>query len=495
MRFKLFMLTAAAAASMSPAQAALTISKKPTKNVTCNGGVCTATRANAVLNATDLATMLAASDVTVSSGPKAQDINVTGAFAWGSTHRLTLDSFRAITVTAPVQVTGTGAMTITTNDGGTGGGFSAVAKGSVSFLDTNSNLTINGATFTLAASLATLSSAIAAHQSGNFALARSYDASPDGVYTQNPITSVFVGQFEGLGNTISHMKINNTDVGGHVGMFYGTGPVTNLHFSRASVKGGKEESVGVLAGLCTAEVANVTVSGKAAAGLDGVVGGVCGAFAGIMFNVHASGTVTGTGNNGGTQSWAGGLVGLMNGGAIYASSSSAKVTGAKGWSVGGLAGQSQATIASSFATGVVSTGDNGLAGGLVGNNIGTSIANSYATGVVQGGAGSMVGGFIGRNDGAVSDSYSSGGVASGSGNAVGGFIGNDIGASDLTDTYFDITTSGQSHGVGNNTGYPGITGLTTEQFQAGLPSGFDPSIWAEDPGINGGLPYLLGNPQ
>ncbi len=492
---KPFVLAAAAIAAIAPAQAALTISNRPTKNVTCGGGTCTATARRAVLNAADLAAMLASSDVTVVSGHKAQDIDVTGAFAWASTHRLTLDSFRTITVTAAVQVTGTGAMTITTNDGGTGGAFNATGKGSVSFLDTNSNLTINGATYTLAASLATLSSAIAAHQSGNFAFARSYDAGPDGVYTQNPITSVFVGQLEGLGNTISNMKINNADNGGHVGMFYGTGPVTNLHFTRASVQGGKEETVGVLAGLCTAEVANVTVSGKVMAGLDGVAGGVCGAFAGIMFNVHASGTVTGTGNNGSTQNWAGGLVGLLDGGTIAASSSSAKVTGAQGWAVGGLAGQNQATISASFATGVVSTGDNGLAGGLVGNNTGTSIVNCYATGFVGGGVSSTVGGLVGKNNGAVSDSYSSGAVASGSGNAVGGFIGNDVGASDLTNTYFDTTTSGQSHGVGNNTAYPGITGLTTEQFQAGLPSGFDPQIWAEAPAINGGLPYLLGNPQ
>ena len=85
-------------------------------------------------------------------------------------------------------------------------------------------------------------------------------------------------------------------------------------------------------------------------------------------------------------------------------------------------------------------------------------------------------------------------MASGSGNAVGGFIGNDSGAMDLTDTYWDITTSGQSHGVGNDTNYPGVTGLTTEQFQAGLPAGFDSTIWAEDPNINGGLPYLLAAP-
>jgi hypothetical protein len=34
------------------------------------------------------------------------------------------------------------------------------------------------------------------------------------------------------------------------------------------------------------------------------------------------------------------------------------------------------------------------------------------------------------------------------------------------------------------------TGLTTVAFQSGLPSGFDPSIWGSDPGINDGFPYL-----
>lgn len=491
-----FFLGAAALAALgtSHADAALTISNKPTRNVACSAGVCTATRVNAVLNAADLATMLASSDVRVSSGSSAQDIDVTGAFAWASTHRLTIDSFRAIGVTAAVQVTGTGALTITTDDGGSGGGFDVIGKGSISFLDTSSNLTINGETYVLEASLSALSSAVAANQSENFAFARSYDAGPDGVYPQNPITSVFTGKLEGLGNTIARMKIKNTDVGGHVGMFYATGPVSNLHFTHASVKGGKEEVVGILAGLCR-NVVNVTVSGMVTAGRDGMAAGVCGTLAGDMTNVHASGTVTGTGDNGSTQNWAGGLVGLLDGGTISASSSSAKITGAKGWIIGGLVGQNQGTIAGSFATGVVSTGDNGLAGGLVGNNIGTSIVNSYATGFTLGGVSSTVGGLVGKNDGAVGDSYSSGPVVSGSGNAVGGFIGNDLGAADLTDTYFDITTSGQSHGVGNNTGYPGITGLTTEQFQAGLPSGFDPQIWAEDPGINGGLPYLLANPQ
>jgi hypothetical protein len=40
----------------------------------------------------------------------------------------------------------------------------------------------------------------------------------------------------------------------------------------------------------------------------------------------------------------------------------------------------------------------------------------------------------------------------------------------------------------------GVTGLTAEQLQAGLPTGFSPKIWAENPKINGGLPYLIANP-
>jgi len=35
-----------------------------------------------------------------------------------------------------------------------------------------------------------------------------------------------------------------------------------------------------------------------------------------------------------------------------------------------------------------------------------------------------------------------------------------------------------------------VTGLTTEQFQAGLPAGFQPPFWAESADINNGFPYL-----
>jgi hypothetical protein len=263
------------------------------------------------------------------------------------------------------------------------------------------------------------------------------------------------------------------------------------------IEGGKQSATGGLAGLCSGVLANVYVSGSISGGRDADVGGVCGAVNGttsfvITNNLHSAGTVTGGGDNG--TGAAGGVFGSTQGTAfqVEAFSSSANVTGAKGWTVGGLIGRSEGTyVGDSYATGTVSTGDNGIAGGLVGSNAGTAVvASCYANGFVGGGVSSTVGGFIGLNNATVNGSYSSGGVASGSGNAVGGFIGNDLGTNDLTDTYWDTTTSGQSHGVGNNTAYPGITGLTTAQFQAGLPAGLSDHFWAEDPNINGGLPYL-----
>lgn len=55
------------------------------------------------------------------------------------------------------------------------------------------------------------------------------------------------------------------------------------------------------------------------------------------------------------------------------------------------------------------------------------------------------------------------------------------------------TTSGTNVGVGKGSS-AGVKGMTTSQLQSGLPAGFDPAIWAETTGNNGGLPYLLANP-
>src|SRR5665213_1600702 len=108
------------AAAMS-ANAAVTISNGVTANMTCTGGVCSATAADAVLNAKDLKTLLTSGSVTVESGNTAQDIMIAAPLQWTSGITLTLDAFRSLTIKSAISVKGSGGLTILTNDGGTGG--------------------------------------------------------------------------------------------------------------------------------------------------------------------------------------------------------------------------------------------------------------------------------------------------------------------------------------------------------------------------------------
>jgi hypothetical protein len=199
----------------------------------------------------------------------------------------------------------------------------------------------------------------------------------------------------------------------------------------------------------------------------------------------------------------GGLVG-DNGGIINNSSASGVVVGSR--FVGGLVFSNSGTISNSFATGaVVAKKYAAWAGGLVGFNAQGTIVNSYATGSVTGirrqeppPYASNLGGLVGKNYTTVSYSYSTGAVTGAAGDNIGGLLGADGSSSgSLTDTDWDTDTSGitnLSQGAGNIANDPGITGLTTAQLQSGLPTGFDPKVWAEKPNINSGLPYLLANP-
>jgi hypothetical protein len=122
----------ALALAATDAHAALQISSKPTANVSCTAGVCTATAQNAVLNVSDLASMLASENVTVASGSAASDIEIDAALSFASGTGLTLDSFHSIAFNNPVEITGTrAALTIITNDGGTEGDFRFFGKGRV----------------------------------------------------------------------------------------------------------------------------------------------------------------------------------------------------------------------------------------------------------------------------------------------------------------------------------------------------------------------------
>jgi len=95
-----------------------------------------------------------------------------------------------------------------TLDTGKHGALSFGKKGNATFANLSSQLTINGSAYTLAGDIKSLASDIATSPGGNFALANNYDASGDGTYTFPPITTVFTGTVEGLGNAISNFSID-----------------------------------------------------------------------------------------------------------------------------------------------------------------------------------------------------------------------------------------------------------------------------------------------
>jgi hypothetical protein len=465
---RIIVATAFMAALSPPAAfASLSIAVGPSTNVTCASQVCTATAADANLSMKTLRNLLASGDVKVVSGSVAGDIVVAGALTWISSSTLTLDSYHSIIVNKPVSVAGTGGLVLTTNDGGTNGSLLFEGNGKVGFLSTTNQLVLNGDKYKLESDIKTLAYDIARHPSGYFALANSYDASVDGVYSAPPISLPFKGTFNGLGNVISKLTIvdqADADVG---------------FFATLSAKGAVS-SVGI---------ANTVVEGGSAQNDQQTIGGLVGFSSGTISNSFVSGKVNGF--------FSGGLAG-ENQGAISLCQSSAIV---HGYIVGGLVGLNEGIVDRSFATGaVIALYEYGATGGLVGFNanatLGT-VSNSYATGGVKGGKFTSVGGLGGFSPqgASISTSYSTGAVNGHTLSRVGGFTGQSAGTT--ANTYWDTTTSGitdLSRGAGNVSNAPGITGLSTTQLQSGLPAGFDPTIWGENPSINGGLPYLFDNP-
>jgi hypothetical protein len=453
------------------AHADVKISSGATANMTCSGGVCSPTAKNAILNVTDLENLLATGNVTVTttgSGVQAKDIALDAPLSWSSPNALTFDANQTILIENPVTVTGQGGLLVTTNDGGKNGFFGFRGKGQVKFSNLSSALTINGATYTLAADIAALASDIAANPTGNYALAGSYDASGDGIYQSSPIPTQFDGNFEGLGNTISHLSIDDPENGDFVGLF--------AYLDVA----GKAENL---------NLQNLDYGGNGLA-----VGGMAGVNLGSITAVFASGTLTSNIQNGGAE--IGGLAGDSEG-SISRSGAVATIGNDQRWTAGGgLVGAASGNITQSYADCTVSGGDSSYLGGLIGSNGGlVSISQSYAKGKV--GGGTTLGGLIGFNATKVTQTYSTTTLQNigRKDRDAGGLIGKDEGR--ISSSYWDTSTSrikNRKKGAGTPRKDPGIKGLTAEQLQSGLPDGFDPKVWAEDPKINNGLPYLIDNP-
>jgi hypothetical protein len=139
--------------------------------MTCSGGICAPTATNAVLNVHDLERLLTSGNVqvtTTGTGVQADNIDVNGRISWSSTYALDMDAYDSITVAQPVSVNGLSGLTLTTNDGGTGGTISFGSKGNISFANLSSSLIVNGATYLLAGDISTLADDIAGEYAGQF---------------------------------------------------------------------------------------------------------------------------------------------------------------------------------------------------------------------------------------------------------------------------------------------------------------------------------------
>lgn len=483
------------------ADAQLVVSNAATSGVSCSGGLCTTSTAKAVLNVTQLQNLLASSDVQLKPGALSQSIAINAAVFWSSAHRLTLDAFTGIALKKPIQVAGNGALTLTTNDGGSGGDTVYAPKANITFLSTSSSLIVNGTTYALESSLSALASAIAGNSSGHYALSKSYDAAADGTYAASPVPTTFNGIFDGLNNTLSNLKMAVT-VTGNAGMFSETSDSAVIrNFTLAHIDlndtAGQGPTVGGLVAESDGLISNVNVSGKVRAKFGRIVGGLAGhaIFHSVILNSHSSVDVYGV--------MVGSLVGDNQDAVVKFSSATGSVkvspNAASSLLGGGLVGDNNGgTIEQSFATGNVSGPKGANLGGLVGENGGTVTA-CYATGNIKAGKLSYAGGIAAYEFGMLSQTYSTGAPTAKQAHHAGGALGTDFthGDGSVADIYWDMTTSGitdPGQGAADPKNDKGVTGLTDGQLKRNLPDGFDSAIWRQKKTVNNGWPYLINNP-
>ncbi|WP_411879805.1 YDG domain-containing protein [Polaromonas sp. YR568] len=470
-----------------------------------------------------LSSNLANSDVTIlsSSGGTAAgngDINVNDNVNWAA-NTLTLTAARDINIRAVMDATGSSALVMNTGtangaDAGVAGGKVKVAvdpvtgfAGRVNFDRAGTGfLTINGEGYIVINTLGTEGSAtglqsINLEGSLRYALGADIDAAATATWNGNQGASPLLGlsgTLDGLGHSISNLKIRTVNNGG---LFAGINGGTVRNLDLAGVTGGVDEWYGTLAGSANgATLHNLRASGTltgpghdvgglvglmtggtlqdaharvtvnmTSAGLSDVGGLVGTALNTAMRDVSASGDVTATGYND-----VGGLIGRMQGGSLENARATGKVKGAA--NVGGLIGAngnptaatSGANLVNVSAAGNVTgigfgSSTNRNVGGLIGWNFG-NISQASATGeVLADGLNqysySGIGGLVGVNhSGSISDSHATGAVTAtnlvGKAQYVGGLAGSSTG--DMTSVYAtgDVKSNGDYTGglVGSSTG-------------------------------------------
>ena len=451
------------------------------------GGSFTANTNDSIINAATLQTALGAANVAITtgnSGTQAGNITVAAPLTWAAATTLGLNAAGAIAINAPITITGGGGLALNaaaqagvTTTGLTFGNGAGIDYGAT---DHGGTFSLNGTSYTLVYSMAQLDAidgvnavngaaltTYGAGLTGAYALATNLNATGT-TYTQALIgtnssgdaATQFVGQFDGLGHTVTGLTISAPG-GTNIGLIgYVTGAaasVSNIGLVGGSMIG--QENVGPLVAYLDAGVVQTSFSGAAVTGTGGNTGGLVGFInVGTVQSSYASGAVTGSSSTGG-------LIGEAVLSSIISNSyATGAVSGVQ--FTGGLVGFSAATVSSSYATGIVTaTGTSADTGGLIGDNQGGSVNASYASGAVSS-SGNFVGGLIGANTGNVNWSYATGAVtgASGTGGLIGNLVSGAVNASHATGAVTGITNTGGLVGVVNG-------GLVQASYATGVVKG------------------------
>ena len=162
-------------------------------------------------------------------------------------------------------MTGDGGLSVADNIANIGGTFSFGRKGKIAFSGVSNPLSINGLQYALVATLPELAAAIAANTDGAYALSQDYNAGRDGKYHSSPIVTIFEGNFNGLGNTISNLRIHTSRRNNITGLFSGIdtlASISSLHVYAVDIDSSRGVDVGGLVGFNEGMIFNTSVEGR-----------------------------------------------------------------------------------------------------------------------------------------------------------------------------------------------------------------------------------------
>ena len=278
----------------------------------------------------------------------------------------------------------------------------------------------------------------------NFALKGDINASDVSGYEAIGTNSAngFTGTFDGRGNRIIGLKVENAN--GNAGIFdtIGTnGVVKDVNIYSGTFTG--SENAGAVAGVNKGRIEGIVTFGNTVTvtGKDGKAGGIVG--------VNNSGKFTDDKNDGELTN---GIYDVESTGSVIAGSSTAVAGGLVGTNDGGLA-NSFSDSAVTVDTNVTSGTSAGL-GGVVGINNG-NVQYVDSLGVTNGGAtgSSNIGGIIGTNNGNMYSGYNES-IVSGANN-VGGVIGENSTGGTVTNIVNATSVTGENVSADNVSQYVG----------------------------------------